>query len=120
MQTKQMTIRVLETKEDTMDNSANFPVEYVGFKGRVTRTEAYLFDARDCRQHPGIFVMQRSACLKSHYSAADIMHQEEMNSQEALTQGSIVMYDGELYMVKINGNFSDMGVLVPLTNCLKK
>ena len=114
MKTTTLKIRVLETKPEVGDHSANFPVEYKGYNGRLCRTEAYVFDARDCRQDPGVFIMQRSACLKSHYSTEDIMHQHEMNTQPAVLHGDIVEFAGELFTVKILGNYSDMGRLIPL------
>ena len=109
--TTSTTIRKLE-EHVSMDRSSIFAVEYKGFKGRTVRTEGYIFDSRDCKIDPAIFIMQKSACLQGSYSAADIAHIDRINTETPVRDGDTVEFKGQQFKVKIIGNYSDMGRLV--------
>lgn len=75
--------------------------------------------ADDCRKFPNpednkVFIMQKSACLKSHYTPEDIAHRERMNKMVPLKAGEIVLFEGKEYKVRILGNYSDCGRLDPV------
>jgi hypothetical protein len=105
-------IRMLE-EHVSMERSSIYAVEYTGFKGRTVRTEGYIFDGRDCKRDPAVFLMQKSACLQGHYSEEDIAHINRIRTETPIRHGDVVQFKGQLFTVKILGNYSDCGRLVP-------
>lgn len=94
---------------DTFDQDVTFKVEYKGHKGRPHFITAYLFNDEEGGK---IYIMQKSACLKSHYTDKDREEQDRLRKQTAVKDGDTVTVNGETYKVKILGNYSDAGYLV--------
>jgi hypothetical protein len=105
-----MTIE-LTLPTDTFDRDARFAFEYLDYKKRPTRGEGYLF--HDDRNDE-MFLMQAAGCLKSHYTDADRAHIDRIyNGEQVVRHGDTVSVGGKLYTVKVLGNYSDAGRLIP-------
>jgi hypothetical protein len=98
----------LNFKNDAFHRGMSFRVIITGRRGDRTIT-CYLFDADD-----KIFVMQESACLKSHYSIEDRAELARLNAMTPIRDGDVVEVEGQQYKVKINGDYSDAGYLIKL------
>lgn len=61
-----------------------------------------------------VYIMQRCRVLKDHYTEADRLHLERMNALAPLKDGEVVLFNGAEYKVKILGNYSDAGRLIPV------
>lgn len=62
----------------------------------------------------GMFLMQKSSILKSHYTEQDHADRARLNSMEPIKTGDIVLVDGKQYKVTIKGDYSDAGRLTPV------
>ena len=60
--------------------------------------------------------MQKSACLKQHYTERDIAERNKLNAMTPIKNGDIVLVNGKQYEVKILGDYSDAGRLIPVNN----
>lgn len=67
----------------------------------------------DCAED-GMFLMQKSSILKSHYTEQDHTNQARLNAMEPVKTGDIVLVDGKQYLVTIKGDYSDAGRLTPV------
>ncbi len=103
-------MQVLNFPTDNFDRQATFRFAFKGFRGVSTRT-GYLFFADDVNK---IYVMQKSACLKSQYSDAEIAELDRLNNSTPIATGDVVEVNGKQYTVKINGDYSDAGFLIPM------
>ena len=92
---------------DSFDSARNFTFEYTGSMGRKVSASGYLFEDKDGQ----IFLMKKSASLKSHYSDEDRAERSRLDGMEPVRDGDTVAVDGKQYQVKILGNFSDAGRL---------
>ena len=64
-----------------------------------------------------IFILSTGACIKSHYTDADRAEGERLSKVLPLNHGDIVQIIGRLgkkYKVHVNGNYSDLGELLPI------
>ena len=104
-------MQVLNFPADNFDQQATFRFAYKGLKGRDFTGTGYLFFADDVNK---IYIMQKSACLKAQYSDADITELDRLNNSTPIATGDVVEVDGKQYTVKINGNYSDAGFLIPM------
>jgi hypothetical protein len=104
-------MQVLNFPSDNFDQQATFRFAYKGFKGRDCTGTGYLFYADDVQK---IYVLQKSACLKAQYTAEDIAERDRLNNSTPIATGDVVEVDGKQYTVKINGNYSDAGFLIPM------
>lgn len=95
---------------ETLDQDATFTFAFKGFKGQERVRTGYLFDGEE----EGIYIMQCSACLKAVYTDKDIEERARLNSMTPLRTGDIVELNGKQYTVKINGDYSDAGRLIPV------
>lgn len=71
----------------------------------------YIFAAED---EGRVFIMKHASVLKDHYTEADREYSRKMNAMTPLRDGDEVLYDGKPHKVKILGNYSDAGRLVPI------
>ena len=78
-------------------------------RGDVPRTGYVL----DCEEE-GMFLMQKSACLKQHYTTQDHIDRARLNAMTPIKTGDIVLVNGKQYEVKILGDYSDAGRLIPV------
>lgn len=108
-------MQTLNYPKDNFDAAADFKV--AGVPGAC-----YLFCAAvhpDYKDYTGgddydkIFVMQHAGCIKAKYSEKDIAAMERFRGLAPIQQGEIVEVDGKQYAMKILGNYSDAGYLVP-------
>lgn len=106
--------RTLIERLDTFNDDALFTFQWTDRRGRIQSRTGYIFDARDCRLQPGVFLMQKSACLKAHYTEADRALTQRLTTEVPVRDGDVVEFNGELFTVKINGDYSDAGMLLPI------
>jgi hypothetical protein len=105
-----MTIE-LTIPANTFDNDAHFAFEYLNYKKQPTRGEGYLFYADDEEQ---FYIMQCGACIKSSYTDADRALTDRIyRGEQVVRNGDTVTVAGNAYTVKILGNYSDAGRLIP-------
>ncbi len=94
-------------------NAALFPFEYKDYKGNPATGTGYIFDNRDDLLDPSVYLMQKSVVIKSEYTQADRdLIQRIYHDESPVKHGDIVKYDGDLYQVRILGNYSDAGRLI--------
>jgi hypothetical protein len=101
----------LRQSRDSFDNEARFTFEITRYNGAKSDRDGYIFK---CNQENKIYIMQCCAILQGHYSAADIAHRDRLNALEPLKTGDVVIFEGKPHTVKINGDYSDAGVLIPI------
>lgn len=61
-----------------------------------------------------IFVMQHAGVLKAHYTEKDIAAMERFKALTPIAQGEEVEVDGKRYRMRVVGNYSDAGYLIPV------
>jgi len=77
-------------------------------------SKCYLFEDQ---AEDKIWIMSVGACIKSHYSDADYAETERLSKTLPLNHGDVVRIRaryGKQYKVHVNGNYSDLGYLVPI------
>lgn len=105
-----MTIE-LTMPTSNFDRDARFAFEYLDYKKQPTRGEGYLFYAKDEDQ---LYIMKRGGCIQASYTAEERAHIDRIYRGDAVVRdGDIVTVDGKAYTVKILGNYSDAGRLIP-------
>lgn len=105
-----MTIE-LTIPANTFDDDAHFAFEYLNYKKQPTRGEGYLFYAKDEGQ---FYIMKCGACLKSSYTDADRALTDRIyRGEQVVRDGDTVTVSGNAYTVKILGNYSNAGRLIP-------
>jgi hypothetical protein len=103
-------ITTLNFPADNFDQDNTFAFEYIGFRGQACTATGYLFDCGE----QGIYVMKQSACLKDVYTAKDREERARLNAAQPVRTGDVVTVNGRQYTVKILGNYSDAGRLIPV------
>lgn len=105
-----MTIE-LTIPADNFDRGARFAFEYLNYKKEPTRGEGYLFYAKDEGQ---FYILKIGGCLQSSYTDAERAHIDRIyRGEQVVRNGDSVTVDGKQYTVKILGNYSDAGRLIP-------
>ena len=104
--------KTLSFPVDNFDKKNTFMFEFAGWSGQTRTSVGYLLNAK---REGVIYIMQRSACLKDVYTPADYEEGDRLAAMEPVRDGDTVCVDGEQYLVKILGNFSDAGRLIPIT-----
>ena len=96
---------------DNFDRAAGFAFTYLDYKKNLQRAEGRLFrDDTDGQ----IYIMQRSACIQASYTQEERNHIERIAyGPDVVNHGDSVEVDGKTYTVKILGNYSDAGRLIP-------
>ena len=101
---------------DAFDTTNTFPFEYVGARGKTRTGTAYLFTETSPHTDGRIYIMQRPACMKDQYSEADRAEAARLQDPaNVVRDGDIVSVQGREYTVRILGNYSDAGFLVPFS-----
>jgi hypothetical protein len=105
------TMQVLNFPIDNFDQVNTFAFEYKGFRGNPVQATGYIFhdDEKDV-----MYIMKKSACLKSHYTKEDDAERLRLNTMTPVRHGDIVEVSGKQYRVQILGNYSDAGRLIPV------
>jgi len=100
-------MRVLTLSESTFDQTNTFRCD--GVRGTCSLRRDYQ------KKGDGIlWIMLHAGCLKDSYTAADSAERERLNASTRVANGETVKVLGRMYRVKINGNYSDAGVLEPV------
>lgn len=101
----------LHIPADNFDRAAGFAFEYMDYKKQPQRAEGYLFySEQDCT----MYLMKRTVCIQSSYTDAERAHTDRIYRGDAVVRnGDSVMVDGKPFTVKILGNYSDAGRLIP-------
>ncbi len=63
-----------------------------------------------------LYILSTGACIKSHYTEADYAEGDRLSKELPLNHGDIVQIVGRFgkkYKVHVNGNYSDLGELIP-------
>ena len=104
-------MQVLNFPIDNFDQVNTFTFVYQGFRGNQVRATGYIFydDEKNV-----MYIMQKSACLKSSYTNADYEERARLNAMPPVRHGDIVEVAGKQYRVQILGNYSDAGRLHPV------
>jgi|APGre2960657373_1045057.scaffolds.fasta_scaffold168290_1 hypothetical protein len=93
------------------DLAGKFTFEITRYNGAKSDRDGYIF--KDDREGK-VYIMQCSAILQSSYSAEEIAQRDRLNASEPLKTGDVVLFEGKPHKVKINGDYSDAGVLIPI------
>ena len=67
----------------------------------------------DCDED-GMILMQKSACLKSHYTEKDHADRARLNAMTPILTGDTVIVNGQEYLVTIKGDYSEAGYLTAI------
>ena len=102
-------ITTLNFPADNFDQDNTFTFAYQGFRGQDRTATGYLFDAGE----EGVFIMKRSACLKDAYTEKDREESARLAAMLPVRNGDVIEVGGKQYTVKILGNYSDAGRLIP-------
>lgn len=95
----------------TFDRAARFAFEYLDYKKQPTRAEGYLFYDDQADE---MFLMKSATCLQGSYSDDDRAHIDRIyRGADVVRHGDAVLVDGKPYTVKVLGNYSDAGRLIP-------
>jgi hypothetical protein len=101
----------LNIPTDNFDRAAGFAFEYMDYKKQPQRAEGYLFYSA---QEDTMYLMKRAVSIQSSYTDAERAHTHRIYCGDAVVRnGDSVMVDGKAYTVKILGNYSDAGRLIP-------
>lgn len=96
----------------TFDNAAHFAFEYMNWRKEPTRGEGYLFRDDSTGE---VFLMKSASMLKSHYTAEDRAHTDRIyRGEQVVRHGDTVLIDGKAHTVKVLGNYSDAGRMIPV------
>jgi hypothetical protein len=108
-------MKTLNYPKDNFDAAATFKV--AGVPGAC-----YLFcaavdvnykDYTSGDDYYKIFVLQKSGMIKAVYSEKDVANITMFAALTPIAQGEVVEVDGKKYAMKILGNYSDAGYLIP-------
>lgn len=106
-----MNTTTLNFPADNFDQDNTFTFAYQGFRGQERTATGYLFDSKE---EGTIYIMKQSACMKDVYTAKDNEEAARLNAMTPIRTGDIVEVGGKNYQVKILGNYSDAGRLIPV------
>lgn len=101
----------LTVPTSTFDRDAHFAFEYLDYKKQPTRGEGYVFYDD---QNDEWFILKCASTIKDSYTDADRAHTARIfRGEQVLRTGDRVTVDGKAFTVKILGNYSDAGRLIP-------
>ena len=101
----------LNIRANNFDRAASFAFEYINYKKQPQRAEGYLFYSA---QEDTLYLMKRPVCLQSSYTDAERAHTDRIyRGEEVVRNGDTVMVGNKPFTVKILGNYSDAGRLIP-------
>jgi hypothetical protein len=104
-------MQTLIESQDTFHYEAQFTFVLKDYKGRPSTRTGYIFKDTD-----KVYLMQKSAMLQNTYSEEQIANRNRLNSMTPVANGDTVMFEGKPHTVKINGDYSDAGALIPQNN----
>jgi len=105
-----MTIN-LTIPTDNFDRAAGFAFEYLDYKKQPQRAEGYLFYDEE---GDTMYLMKRAVSLQSSYTDAERAQIDRIyRGPQVVRNGDSVTVDGKPYTVKVLGNYSDAGRLIP-------
>jgi hypothetical protein len=96
---------------NNFDRDARFAFEYLNWRKQPTRGEGYLFydDTED-----QIYILKCASCIQGSYTAEERAHIARIfHGEQVLRNSDTVIVEGKPYTVKILGDYSDAGRLIP-------
>jgi hypothetical protein len=106
-------MQALNLSTDSFDQDNTFTIEIDRRRGPLTITAKLFQDYQ--KEGDGIYwAMQRSACLKSHYTAKDDEERARLNASTPVRNGDIVLIGGEQYKARVLGDYSNCAVFDPV------
>lgn len=105
--------KTLTLMSDSFDQENTFLFAYTNFRGVERTGAAYILHDQ---KNGKFIIMQRSTCMKDVYTEADIAERNRLNSEKPVRDGDLVEVRGLVYSVRIVGNYSDAGYLVPTSS----
>lgn len=105
-----MNATTLNFPVDNFDQDNTFTFAYTGIFGKQWTATGYLFEDKE---EGVIYIMKQSACLKDVYTDADRAESARLAAMTPIRTGDVVEVGGKQYTVKIIGNYSDAGRLIP-------
>ena len=101
----------LNFPREVNDRDTTFRFAY-NFRGVETYRKGHLFNDT---QENEICIMYTGSMMQDVYSAKDIEERNRLRDQEPVRNGDVVEVEGKQYTVKILGDYSDAGRLIPIT-----
>ena len=102
----------LNFPKEINDRDTTFRFAYNNHRGAEETRKGHLFNDT---QENVICIMQSGIMMQDVYSAKDIEERTRLQDQVPIRDGDVVEVKGKLYIVKILGDYSDAGRLVPIT-----
>ena len=94
------------------DQDTTFRFAFNNHRGVEQSRTGYLFDDT---QENVIYILQTGVMIQDVYSEKDVEERNRLNAQVPVRHDDVVEVEGKQYTVKILGNYSDAGRLVPIT-----
>lgn len=98
---------VLKLSTGTFDQDNTFGVEVKNWKGEPTVIKCSLHLGFKTEDDGIYWAMQKSAMVKSSYTQEDSDETARVYSMVPVRNGDEVKINGEMYVAKVNGNYSD-------------
>ena len=106
-------MQTINLSTGSFDQDNTFVIEYTNPR-RTQTMDAKLFQGYQ-KDDDGIYwAMQRSACLKSHYTEKDSEERARLNASTPVRNGDIVLIDGKQYKARVLGNYSNCAIFDPV------
>lgn len=102
-------MKALTLSRDSFDQDNTFTILVKGYK-RMKNITASLHHHDEC----GYYALKESVCLKDQYTEKDVEESRRLQAMDPLKDGEIVTIDGNMYTVKVNGDYSDCAVFNPV------
>lgn len=96
---------------DSFDQDNTFTFAYQNSRRQECTATGYLKDYGD----EGVFIMKQADDIKAEYTAKDDEELSRLSAMTPVRDGDTVEVEGKQYKVKIIGNYSDAGRLIPLS-----
>jgi hypothetical protein len=96
----------IQLSTGSFDQDNTFVVE-VSNARRTTRMTVSLLCGYKAKADGVYWGLQKSACLKSHYTEKDRDEQQRLAASAPIRAGDLVEIDGNSYRARVLGNFSD-------------
>jgi hypothetical protein len=108
-------MQVISLSKDNFDQDNTFIVEFVNPRRTSRMTVSLQRDYK--KEDDGIFWgLQRGSCLKAQYTAKDVQERERLNNSTPVRNGDIVEIEGQKYVTRVLGQFSDCAIFDPVNS----
>ena len=107
-------MQTINLSTDSFDQDNTFTIEVVKPR-RTLRITGKLFQGYQTDDDGIYWAMQRSACLKSNYTAKDEEERQRLTTMEPVRHGDVVLINGLQHRVRVLGDFSNCAIFDPIT-----